>query len=318
MTGMSDLERRYRWLLRAYPRAYRQYRAEEMLDTLLGVGESDRRHLSLRESMALVVGGLRVRTGVDRFGSRAALLDSALRLTVLSLLVCGIAVGAQPVVVQLFLPWIPFDSGNFAGSLAIPGLLLLALASAAWARYRLAFAMAVGALGVKIWYSGWYAAELEMGVEQRQLELKGVLLHLAEQLPTWAGLLAVLTMVPLLRSRQPRAALPWLWLVGVVIVVTIMTPNPLNGWQSRFTLSIIVTAGLVAALVGAVFDVRISIVASGLLLVPILSVLSYQSMNWQPEFWELSIRTVLLGALAGIFAINVAVSTVAARQHVAL
>ncbi|BCJ61690.1 hypothetical protein Jiend_51120 [Micromonospora endophytica] len=37
--GMTGLERRYRWLLRAYPRAYRQYRADEMLETLLVAGE---------------------------------------------------------------------------------------------------------------------------------------------------------------------------------------------------------------------------------------------------------------------------------------
>ncbi|WP_410816423.1 hypothetical protein [Micromonospora sp. 050-3] len=314
---MTGLERRYRWLLRAYPRAYRQYRADEMLETLLGGGAMDRRHLSLRESAALVVAGLRVRTGVDRLGSRAALLHSALRLTALSLLVCGIALAAKPAVVQLLLPGIPLDFLVFAGSLATPGLLLLALAGAAWARYRLAFAMTVGALGAQVWYSGWYAAELEMGGEVHPLGLQAVL-HLAVQLPTWACLLAVLTMVPLLRARQPRDTRPWTCLVGAVMIVAIMTPNPLNGWEDPFTLPVIVTGGLVAALVGAALDVRMSIAASVLLLVPILATLPYQPSDWQREYGELSARTVLLAALAGIFAINVAISRMAARQQVAL
>ncbi|MEU8088302.1 hypothetical protein AB0B57_32405 [Micromonospora sp. NPDC049101] len=313
---MTGLERRYRWLLRAYPRAYRQYRADEMLETLLGGGETDRRHLSLRESAALVVAGLRVRTGVDRLGSRAALLHSALRLTALSLLVGGIALAAKPVVVQLLLPALPFDLPVFAGSLATPGLLLLALAAAAWARYRLAFALAIGALGAKMWYSGWYA-DPEMGGEAHPLGLQAVL-HLAMQLPTWACLLAVLTMVPLLRARQPRGTRQWAWLVGAAISVTVLTPNPLNGWEDPLTLPVIAVGGLVAALVGAALDVRMSIAASVLLLVPILATLPYQPADWQREYWELSPRTVLLGAVAGIFAINVAVSRMAARQQVAL
>ncbi|WP_328653275.1 hypothetical protein OG598_05180 [Micromonospora sp. NBC_00330] len=314
---MTGLERRYRWLLRAYPRAYRQYRADEMMETLLGGGEVDRRHLSLRESVALVVAGLRVRTGVDRLGSRSALLHSALRLTALSLLVCAIALAAKPAVVQLLLPGIPFDLSAFAGSLATPGLLLLALAAAAWARYRLAFAMTVGALGAKVWHSGWYATELELGREAHPLGLQAVL-HLAVQLPTWACLLAVLTMVPLLRARQPRGTRPWTCLVGAAMIAAIMTPNPFNGWEDPFTLPVIVTGGLVAALVGAALDVRMSIAASVLLLVPILATLPYQPADWQREYWELSPRTVLLGALAGIFVINVTISRMAARQQVAL
>ncbi|MFG1916896.1 hypothetical protein [Micromonospora sp. NPDC048898] len=313
---MTGLERRYRWLLRAYPRAYRQYRADEMLETLLGEGETDRRHLSLRESVALVVAGLRVRTGVDQLCSRAALLHSALRLTALSLLVSGIALAAKPVVVQLLLPGLPFDLSVFAGSLATPGLLLLALAAAAWARYRLAFALTVGAFGAKIWFSGWYA-DPEMAGEAQALGLQAVL-HLAMHLPTWACLLAVLTMVPLLRGRQPRGTRPWAWLVGAAIIVTVLTPNPLNGWEDPLTLPVIAAGGLVAALVGAALDVRMSIAASVLLLVPILATLPYQPADWQREYWELSPRTVLLGAVAGIFAINVAISRMAARQQVAL
>ena len=78
---MTELERRYRWLLRAYPRAYRQYRADEMLETVLATAEDEQRRPNPREAAALVIGGLRARTGVDRLGSRAAMGHSALRLS---------------------------------------------------------------------------------------------------------------------------------------------------------------------------------------------------------------------------------------------
>jgi hypothetical protein len=56
-----------------------------MLETLLATADDERQRLDLRESAALVVGGLRAHTGVDRIGSRSALGHSALRLSALSL-----------------------------------------------------------------------------------------------------------------------------------------------------------------------------------------------------------------------------------------
>ncbi len=58
---MTALERRFRWLLHAYPAWYRRERAGEMLDTLLEASLPGRRWPSIRDSRALVVGGLRVR-----------------------------------------------------------------------------------------------------------------------------------------------------------------------------------------------------------------------------------------------------------------
>jgi hypothetical protein len=57
----APLERRYRWLLYAYPAWYRRERAGEMLGTLLEAGSLDQRWPSLRDARALVIGGLRVR-----------------------------------------------------------------------------------------------------------------------------------------------------------------------------------------------------------------------------------------------------------------
>ena len=58
---MSSLERRCRWLLRAYPAWYRCRRGEEMLGTLLEASPPGRSWPSFRDARALVIGGLRVR-----------------------------------------------------------------------------------------------------------------------------------------------------------------------------------------------------------------------------------------------------------------
>jgi len=58
---VSSLERRSRWLLRAYSAWYRRGRGEEMLSTLLEASTPGRNWPSLRDTRALVIGGLRVR-----------------------------------------------------------------------------------------------------------------------------------------------------------------------------------------------------------------------------------------------------------------
>ena len=58
---MTPLERRCRWLLRAYPGWYRRGRGEEMLGTLLEASPPGRSWPSFRDARALIIGGLRVR-----------------------------------------------------------------------------------------------------------------------------------------------------------------------------------------------------------------------------------------------------------------
>lgn len=58
---MTPLERHCRWVLRVYPAWYRRDRAGEMLGTLLEASQPGRRWPSVRDSRALVTGGLRVR-----------------------------------------------------------------------------------------------------------------------------------------------------------------------------------------------------------------------------------------------------------------
>jgi hypothetical protein len=58
---VSPLERRYRRLLRFYPKQYRSGRADEMLGTLLDTAAPGQRRPSAREAAALIVGGIRAR-----------------------------------------------------------------------------------------------------------------------------------------------------------------------------------------------------------------------------------------------------------------
>jgi hypothetical protein len=58
---VTPLERRCRWLLRAYPAWYRRERSGEMLGTLLEASPPGRTWPSFRDARALVIGGLRIR-----------------------------------------------------------------------------------------------------------------------------------------------------------------------------------------------------------------------------------------------------------------
>lgn len=60
-TTMSELERRYRWALRAYPRSFRARHGDELIATLLETAHPERTVPSPRELIPLVYGGLRTR-----------------------------------------------------------------------------------------------------------------------------------------------------------------------------------------------------------------------------------------------------------------
>lgn len=62
----ASLERSYRWLLFAYPAAYRSERSDELLDTLMEAAPAGRRRPTMREATALLLGGLRVRAAQNR------------------------------------------------------------------------------------------------------------------------------------------------------------------------------------------------------------------------------------------------------------
>ncbi|MGR6322488.1 hypothetical protein Q2K19_13165 [Micromonospora soli] len=304
---MTELERRYRWLLRAYPRAYRQYRADEMLETLLATADQ-RRRPDLREAAALVVGGLRARTGVDRLGSRSALGHSALRLSTLSLLVYGMTLWAGGPISFLLtmLSEGPYNVDTW-WFIVIPALLTIALFAAAWGSYRLAFAGAISTVVAQHWSANWW--------DQSSWFWSAHSLQYAIVPKCWPALLASLALLPLLRAPRAPVAKPWAWPVLGALAVVVLTPSPINGWSDAPLMSLYAFAAL--AVITAPVDARMPIVASVLLLAPALAQATYE-LYFHRAGWELgtSVTTILI--LAAVMAITLAAGTIAGRRHASM
>ncbi|MEU5942506.1 hypothetical protein ABZ807_25770 [Micromonospora sp. NPDC047548] len=299
---MTELERRYRWLLRAYPRAYQQYRADEMLETLLATADDERRRPSLREAAALVVGGLRARTGVDRLGSRSALGYSALRLSALSLLVYGMTLWAgSPISFLVTMlsegPYKP-DTWWYM-HIAIPALLTIALFAAAWGSYRLAFAATILTVAAQLWSANpslWSVYSLQSAIVPK----------------FWPALLASLALLGLLRAPRTPVTRPWAWPVLGALAVVALTPSPINGWSDAPLMSLYAFAAL--AVITAPIDARMPIVASVLLLAPALAQATFE-LYFKQAGWELetSITTILI--LTAVMVITLAAGTIAGRRQ---
>jgi hypothetical protein len=61
MSAEAALERRYRNLLRAYPKVYRQWHGEELVSTLMATSDGQARRPAIRETIALIAGGFAAR-----------------------------------------------------------------------------------------------------------------------------------------------------------------------------------------------------------------------------------------------------------------
>ncbi|MFC4018306.1 hypothetical protein ACFOW4_10130 [Micromonospora sp. GCM10011542] len=301
---MTELERRYRWLLRAYPRPYRQYRADEMLETLLATADNERRP-NPREAVALVVGGLRTRTGVDRLGSRSALGYSALRLSALSLLVYGLTLrGDGPISYLLtMLSEGPYKPGTW-WFIVIPALLTIALFAAAWGSYRLALAATIVTVAVQhgstngwdlsYWFSSVYDLQDAM-VPQ-----------------FWPALLASPALLLLLRAPRTPVTRPWTWPVLGAVAAVALAPSPINGWSEAPLMSLCAFAAL--AVITAPIDARMPIVASALLLAPALAQATYLLGSKQAG-WEVEVSITAILVLAAVMVITLAAGTIAGRRQ---
>jgi hypothetical protein len=182
---MTPLERRCRWLLRAYPAWYRTGRGDEMLGTLLEASSPDRSWPAARDARALILGGLRTRAWHDqRQATVAALRQAALLAAVLDIApwsARGFAMDWGQIRV----------SGPDVWLSPLFGLLALAAMIGAWFGRRIVTAV-VALAAVSLW-----------------LYQPGFLLSTAVHsvLP-----FAVLVILVMHRERLPR---PWLWLAGV-------------------------------------------------------------------------------------------------------
>jgi hypothetical protein len=182
---VSAFERRSRWLLRAYPAAYRRERGEEMIGTLLDTTTDGRAWPRLRDSRALVMGGLQARAAQNRRLSATANLRIAVMAGVS---MCLVLIGAD-------------DLGNWVidpGPLRYEwpgmavGLLILITVLAFWIAPRaIATSSAVAAI-VAMYFVDRYEAGFS----------------------GWIPLAVCVVAVVLLAPPSARPPRTWLWLIG--------------------------------------------------------------------------------------------------------
>ncbi|MFD2765906.1 hypothetical protein [Micromonospora eburnea] len=247
---MSALERRYRQLLRAYPRAYRRERGEELIGTLMELSRPGQQWPAPREARAMLLAGIRIRAGVDQLHSTAAAwLDGARAALVLML--------AWQLIMQLWLvasaqaelPPGEWVSGRLIGESVVKGIIAGTAVALLSARYRLGFALAL-------------LTPLPSVIPPFANTWDNLY---AFQLASW-WLPVIGLSVPLL--RRPAATGPWRWLLAIPLLVLASTLLPLFG-QGLAALGTALAMLALCLAWGAVIDPRPAI-ALGLLLLTVI------------------------------------------------
>jgi hypothetical protein len=193
------LERRARWLLRAYPAAYRAHRGEEITGTLLEATPPGRDWPPHRETAALITAGLRarreanLRQGLAASLRQTAMVGAAVYLVQLPALGVGAVVWAARRGHLPSLFW--FDEWLFY---ALGGLALVLLA-AAWSGRRGLVAVTAAAAVI---------AAVSFTVIRQQWDLMVVLAD-------FIGPPAVVFLAFARRTQRPAAFL--LWLPGLAL-----------------------------------------------------------------------------------------------------
>lgn len=190
---MTPLERRNRWLLRAYPGWYRRERGEEMLATLLEASRPGRSRPSLRDARALIMGGLRVRARQNQRLTTPANLRLAVLLGAALALLWLIANNLSSVILHWTHTYSPSPG---IGHMAIYAGLGLAAVAAAWFAPRPAVA-GIALAAAALWL---YWGDRVMAIQP-------------------AALLAILAILVFGPERLPRS---WLWLAGAVFASTML------------------------------------------------------------------------------------------------
>lgn len=139
---MTGLERRYRWLLRAYPRSYRHEHQEEMLGLLLEMAVPGQRRPAFRDAVDLLRGGVRIRlrrlAGV--FGPRWA---DALAVAAVIAAVSQAALSVTgTLAIVLTGSWAHFQSGLAVLTAVVPLIAVVAAAGAVIGRPMVAASFA--------------------------------------------------------------------------------------------------------------------------------------------------------------------------------
>jgi len=255
------LEDRYRRLLRSYPRGYRQERSAEILGTLMDLARPGQQRPTVRESAALVLAGLRNRTGAHRRHTTAAVWADALRLVVLFLLAYA-------------------GASMLAETLGVVAKLVeYQHASAA---QRQTFEFWASDLGYPVTTALVAGALLAVAAGRRALALPLILLaavaqHWAPdrggfQFVLWQLPLAAVLAIPLLRWRMSTSPHPVRWLLALPVALVIL-PTQLAAvldqswvWALYYHQFWVIQAVLAICLLWSVVDARVPIAAGAMLL----------------------------------------------------
>ena len=192
---MTALERRSRRLLRAYPARYRRERGEEILGTLLDDSPPGRRWPSPRDARALIMGGLRVRAGLNQPQATAAGIRLGMMLGA-ALTLIQINAGVLTGLVNFWTHAYPEPAPPRAGYQAAYAILALAAVATAWFAPRIISAgMAVAAAALWAWWggngNGWVIPAVIM-----------------------------LIMLAILARGSQRPPRSWLWLAGLWLAIS--------------------------------------------------------------------------------------------------
>jgi hypothetical protein len=197
------LERRARWLLRAYPAAYRADRGEEIIGTLLEAVPPGRDWPPSREAVALVAAGLRARRVANlRRGLAASLRQVAVAGAGVYLVQLP-ALGLGAVVWSARRGHLPFLFWNYEWLFYALGVLALAILAAGWSGRR--GLVAAGAAAAVI------AAVSYTVINQDW--------HLMVVLADFAGPPVVVFLLFARRTERPPLSL--LWLPGLALGVAL-------------------------------------------------------------------------------------------------
>ncbi|MFI0417544.1 hypothetical protein [Spongiactinospora sp. 9N601] len=125
----SALEQRYRRLLRAYPKVYREQHGDELIGTLLDVAGPDRHRPTLREAASLLTGGLTARAASRPTG--APWWADGIHLGILAVAAATVAMNVHIVPYPIHAVWTSLM------------LLLLVAITLGWTRAALPLALVV-------------------------------------------------------------------------------------------------------------------------------------------------------------------------------
>jgi hypothetical protein len=277
---MTPLERHARWLLRAYPAAYRQERGEEIIGTLLEAS-NDRAWPRMRDVRALAVGGLKARAAQNRQRTVGANLRVAVMAGLalyLSLWVANYLAGVVQAFVSRFAPTYP---GWSSWPAAVAALLTGATVVLAWRAPRVVVLTVALAASAAVVYFGLAVAGPRALLGPRLLELLAL-----------AGLAA-------LAPRENHPSRHWLWLPGLIAVSSPLVELGVGygwfsyTWQRWWQLALL--AVIVCGILWVAVDAR--------LLVAVLTLFALIELEVPLEEISSGFASAVAGSLPGLIVV---------------